>query len=390
MSIVKDVNVNGRTFTDSRSLHLYLTDDLKTDGGKNIAALGFITENFIDEFQAVKVAHQKTGGRQFRQITIAPSPAGTKLTPEKYLDMGIEIGEFYYDLGFQVFIVFHNDTDTPHLHLMINSVNFITGKMFSQSKSELNRFKLHCNHVFDKYGLDPIGKPVEMMMDNVIHDLSEGFDCLELFDEIMADKAISLSDLYKEPVTEHQPLYTPEYTRGGSIICEPTKTRNYFNPDSPTPWCKLILYPDNSWGVPNNTFDEFTNHLIRFMSLEDQQKVRALFPQRKYYRRKEISGKQFTENPDFFLNNHCEINVLVESEAELENVIAIFNKLRYIAEAEKAYGTKLGLASMAQLNQLGVSANVTADNSTTLNVTIRGKDGSEQTINEFIDIPNKN
>jgi len=32
----------------------------------------------------------------------------------------------------------------------------------------------------------------------------------------------------------------------------------------------------------------------------------------------------------------------------------------------------------------------TADNSTTLNVTIRGKDGSEQTINEFIDIPNKN
>ena len=127
-----------------------------------------------------------------------------------------------------------------------------------------------------------------------------------------------------------------------------------------------------------------------YMSAEDQQKGRALFPQRKYYRRKEISGKQFTENPNFFLNNHCEINVLVESEAELENVIAIFNKLRYIAEAEKAYTTKLGIASMAQLNQLGVSANVTTDNSTTLNVTIRGKDGSEQTINEFIDIPNKN
>lgn len=346
--------------------------------------------SYLDEIQSVKITNQKTGGRQFRQVTIAPSPAGTKLTPEKYLDMGIEIGEFYYDLGFQVFIVFHNDTDTPHLHMVINSVNFLNGKMFSQSKSGLNRFKSRCNNVFAKYGLDPIGKPAEMMMDTVVHEMSEGFDCLELFDEILADKGSYLSNLCSEPVTEHKPLYIPEYAVGDYIVCSPTQPRNYFNPDSPTPWCKLILYPDNSWGVPNNTFDEFTIHLIRFMSPEDQQKVRALFPQRKYYRRKEISGKQFTENPDFFLNNHCEINVLVESEAELENVIAIFNRLRYIAEAEKAYATKLGIASMAQLNQLGVSANVTTDNSTTLNVTIRGKDGSEQTINEFIDIPNKN
>ena len=44
---------------------------------------------------------------------------------------------------------------------------------------------------------DSIGKPTEMMMDTVVHEMSEGFDCLELFDEIMADKASSLSDLYR-------------------------------------------------------------------------------------------------------------------------------------------------------------------------------------------------
>ena len=391
MAIVKDVNVNGNTVFDTNKLLVYLADYLKTGGGKYVAGLGFITNNYLDELQAVKVANQKTAGRQFRQITIVPSPAGSKLSHEQYMEMGQEIAQYYYIQGYQVLVTMHIDTDTIHFHLMLNSVNFRTGKMFSQSKSELNRFKLHCNHVFDKYGLDLIGKPVEMMMDNVIHDLSEGFDCLELFDEIMADKASSLSDLYNEPVTEYKPLYTPEYTRGDSIVCAPTQTRTYFNPDSPKPWCRIIVNPDGSWGIPTRPFDDFDEHLIRFMSWEDQQRVRMFFPQHQcYHRRQEVSGKQFTENPYLFLNNRCEINITIESEAERDNVIAVLGRLRRMAEAEKAYNTKLGIASMAQINQLGVPANVTADNTTTLNVTIKGKDGREQTIHEVIELPDKN
>ena len=389
MAIVKDVNVNGKTVFDTHNLLVYLTDHLKTGGGKYVAGLGFITNNYLDELQAVKVANQKTAGRQFRQITIVPSPAGSKLSHEQYMEMGQEIAQYYYIQGYQVLVTMHIDTDTIHFHLMLNSVNFRTGKMFSQSKSELNRFKLHCNHVFDKYGLDLIGKPVEMMMDNVIHDLSEGFDCLELFDEIIADKASSLSDLYKEPVTEHQPLYTPEYTRGDCVVCAPTQTRNYFNPDAPKPWCRIIIYPDGSWGIPTSPINDMDSWLMKFMAPEDRQKILTFFPHHQYYRRQEISGKQFTNNPNLFLNNRFEINVLVDSEAEYDMVIAVLNKLRHIAEAERAYNTKLGVASVAQLDHLSVAANVTTDNSTTLNVTIKGNDGTEQTVHEVIDIPDK-
>lgn len=56
MSIVKDVNVNGTTSNDTKSLLEYLTDKLKTDGGKYVAGLGFITNNYFAEFQAVKMA----------------------------------------------------------------------------------------------------------------------------------------------------------------------------------------------------------------------------------------------------------------------------------------------------------------------------------------------
>ena len=389
MAIVKDVNVNGNTVFDTNKLLVYLTNHLKTGGGKYVAGLGFITNNYLDELQAVKVANQKTAGRQFRQITIVPSPAGSKLSHEQYMEMGQEIAQYYYIQGYQVLVTMHIDTDTIHFHLMLNSVNYHNGKMFSQSKSELNRFKLHCNHVFDKYGLDLIGKPVEMMIDTVVHEVSEGFDCLELFDEIIADKASSLSDLYKEPVTEHQPLYTPEYTRGDCVVCAPTQTRNYFNPDAPKPWCRIIIYPDGSWGIPTSPINDMDSWLMKFMAPEDRQKILTFFPHHQYYRRLEISGKQFTNNPNLFLNNRFEINVLVDSEAEYDMVIAVLNKLRHIAEAERAYNTKLGVASVAQLDHLSVAANVTTDNSTTLNVTIKGNDGTEQTVHEVIDIPDK-
>lgn len=392
MAIVKDVNVNGRTVFDTNNLLVYLTDYLKTDSGKYVAGLGFITNNYLDELQAVKVANQKTAGRQFRQITIVPSPAGSNLSHEQYMEMGQEIAQYYYIQGYQVLVTMHIDTDTIHFHLMLNSVNFRTGKMFSQSKSELNRFKLHCNHVFDKYGLDLIGKPVEMMMDNVIHDLSEGFDCLELFDEIMTDKAISLSDLYKDPVSQdtHIPSYNYEYTSSnGYNVYSPVDSKRYFNPDAPKPWDRIAIYPDGSWGIPSRPINNMDSWLMKFMAPEDRQKVLNFFPQHQYYRRQEISGKQFTNNPILFLNNRFEINVLVDSEAECDMVIAVLNKLRHIAEAERAYNTKLGVASVAQLDHLSVAANVTTDNSTTLNVTIKGNDGTEQTVHEVIDIPDK-
>ncbi len=390
MSIVKDVNVNGKTVFDTNKLLVYLADNLKTGGGKYVVGLGFITDNYLDEFQAVKVANQKTTGRQFRQITIAPSPAGKKLSPEDYLKMGTKIAEFYYDQGFQVIIVFHNDTDTPHLHLMINSVNFGTGKMFSQSISGLNRFKSHCNTSLVKYGLDPIGKPAEMLMDTVVHEMSEGFDCLELFDEIMADKASSLSDLYKEPVAEHQPLYTPEYTVGDCIVCEPTKTRNYFNPDAPKPWAKIIFHPDGSWGIPMRPLDEFDMSLLRYMRPEEQQRILSFSSQRPCYGSRQISGKEFAANPNYFLDARLELNIIVESFDELEQVISARNAAIRMAEAEKAYNTKLGVATLAQFNQLGINANVTTDVSTKVNITFKGKEKTApEDTSEVIDIPCK-
>ena len=299
MSIVKDVNVNGKTVTDTNDLLVYLTDELKTEGGKYVAGLGFITDNYLDEFQAVKIANQKTGGRQFRQITIAPSPAGNKLSPEDYLEMGKEIGSHYYALGFQVVVTVHLDTDTTHLHLAVNTVNFHNGKMFSQSRSELNRFKTHCNHVFNKYELDPIRKPVDLMVDTVLHEMNKDFIFLEIFDDIKIDKALSLSDLFTDPVTvsEHKPIFVPKYTKDNCTVCAPLQSCNYINPDAPKPWASIEVYPDGTWGLPSYPLDDYHRFLISFMRPEEQQRILSFSSKRPYYGRRQLSSREFTANP---------------------------------------------------------------------------------------------
>lgn len=346
MSIVKDVNINGKTFNDTRDLYDYLTDKLKTGGSKYVAGLGFITDNYLEEFQAVKVANQKTTGRQFRQITIAPSPAGKQLAPEDYLKIGITIAKFYYDQGFQVVIVYHFDTDTPHLHLMPNSVNFRTGKMFSQSISGLNRFKTHCNNVFAAYGLDPIGKPAETLMDSVVHDMSEGFNCLELFDEIMADKANALSDLYDDPSrsssstkvtkSDHNNEYVP-YCYFFSANNRVRTPHPYKNNNTKYPEVNKMNYKNNNQQLPT-------------ISVSQLPSVEAA-------------------TPGIYINFGKEVNLALPNGWGPEQVSELVNNINPLPDYEKANNSKIAEALFADLKSRGIETKIGIGSDVRLNLT---------------------
>lgn len=339
MSIVKDVNVNGTTSNDTKSLLEYLTDKLKTDGGKYVAGLGFITNNYFDEFQAVKMANQKTSGRQFRQITISPSPAGNELTHQDYLNMGIKIARHYYGQGFQVLVTVHLDTKTVHLHMAVNSVNFRTGKMFSQSKSELNRFKLHCDHVFTDYGLDPIGKPAETMIDPVVHEMSEGFDCLEIYDEILADKARIFDDLYDE-----QNSTTIEDDTSSDYIAYKAAslpiTTGYYNYNKEQ---EIAHEEENNmeYTEENNTLPTLNNSQLPDQSVH-------------------TSG--------LIIDCSRNVNLKVPSNYNNSQISDLINSVEPVSEQDRAYNAKIGIGSLAELRNRGCDVPVYVNNSTNINV----------------------
>lgn len=345
MSIVKDINVNGKSIDDSASLLMYLIDNLKTDGGKYVVGLGFVTDSYLDEFQSVKIANQKTAGRQFRQITIVPSPAGNNLSKEDYLEIGRKIAQYYYKRGHQVVVTLHLDTNTWHLHLMLNSVNFRTGKMFSQSKSELNRFKLHCNHVFTEYGLDIIRKTADEMVSTVIHEMDEGFDCLELFDEIMADKASNLADL----CDDHS-----------ESIPTALSTTSIQNSGSPT----YSYYFSTS---------NLTNHSYQKEIYKNYQEVKYMNNTKNNPELPAVSVEQLpsadSTTPGLYVDLGKEVNMTVPKSWSPQQVSEFVNKIDTLPPSEKAYNAKIGDALFADLRRRGIDASVGIGSGVKLNLT---------------------
>ncbi|SEH48467.1 Relaxase/Mobilisation nuclease domain-containing protein [Ruminococcus flavefaciens] len=346
MSIVKDVNINGRSSEDTKSLLDYLIDTLKTDDRKYVTGLGFITENFLEEFQTVKITNQKTGGRQFRQITIAPSPAGNNCTKKDYLEMGCKIAKYYYERGYQVIITLHLDTNTWHIHLMINSVNFRSGKMFSQSRSELNRFKVHCNHIFSEYGLDQIGKSADEMVDTIVHELSDGFECLELFEEIMADKAGALKDLYDAPAKSSNNRKSEAYWhnneyRPSLYNFQTNYTRNTYLPKKHF----IPLYPEEK-----NMDNKNINCSLPTINVEQLPSVGAA-----------SSG--------LYVDFSKEVNMVVPKSWEPQQVTEFVNSVNTPPPDEKAFNSKIGDAVITDLRGRGIETAVRIGSGVRVNLT---------------------
>ena len=200
-------------------MNTYLADSSKTDGGKYVRGLGFITDNYLDELYAVKVANQQTHTTQFRQITVSISSANNAAySDEELMEIGVDMAKHIYSKGFQVVVYLLKDTKNPHLHFLANAVNFRTGNIFRQTKKELNRLKVHCNHILNDHCLDQIQMSPEDMLDTAPHDLSDGFEAFEIFDEIMMDKAVFFEDLYDEALfTQHDSAPSSDYNNNISF-----------------------------------------------------------------------------------------------------------------------------------------------------------------------------
>ena len=110
MTIVKDIYVPSHFFSDVIEMHTYLADSLKTDGGKYVRGLAFITDNYLDELYAVKGANQQTHTTQFRQITVSISSANNAYSDEKLMEIGVDMANYIYSKGFQVVVYLHKDT----------------------------------------------------------------------------------------------------------------------------------------------------------------------------------------------------------------------------------------------------------------------------------------
>ncbi|WP_019680733.1 relaxase/mobilization nuclease domain-containing protein [Ruminococcus flavefaciens] len=341
-TIIKDIYFTTKKFEDVLEMHSYLSDRVKTETDKNISGLGFISDNYMDEIYTTKVANQNTHTTQTRQITISISPINNSCSDDEYIKMGLEMAKYYFDQGFQIIVYLHKDTPRHHLHLLLNTVNFKTGKVFKQSLKALNRFKVHCNNILQNHNLDLIRMPTAEMLDLIPHDISEGFNICEIFDEVMADNAKVFEDLYDNS--------SSTYDENSSYDTCDFSMFSFYAPRSYRPY-KAYTSPK-----PNKITKE-VNSMDYFKKTQD------------------LPATDTPQLPDTILNEtgltlNCSnnLNFIVPDGYSKEQLSDIINSVEPVSKEDKVFNAKLGIGSKAELQNRGLDTPVYVDTSTNINI----------------------
>lgn len=171
MAILKSVNNISHSLKGLKNVLNYITN-----GDKNrifdITGIGLSDNKDVafNEMVVNKKGHDNITGRQYKQFILA-FPVG--IDPKVAHQIGIEFAEEELEKrGYKSIIATHTDKAHPHVHVICDSVNNLTGKKFHEIERkalnrEINRYK--------NYNKDIDTSEV------VLEDLKESFDqkCLE-------------------------------------------------------------------------------------------------------------------------------------------------------------------------------------------------------------------
>lgn len=149
-AILKAINSSNKSKGSSKILENYLNKE-------NILKTGIDCDsnNWSSDFQLMKSIHSNLEGRQYQHFTMSFDPKN-KLTPAEVHQIGLEICSSKKFKDFQIVIITHTDKEHLHNHIVVNSVNSITGKKLHLSKNDLKELKNEMNlHIKQKLNLSP-------------------------------------------------------------------------------------------------------------------------------------------------------------------------------------------------------------------------------------------
>lgn len=116
-----------------------------------ISGINCLPETAMKEFIATKKKFNKTDGMQY-YYAVQSFEDNLNISPVLAHQMAREWAEKCYP-NHEIYIATHLDTDNIHSHIVINSVNMVTGRKIHQSTKELNQMRKVNDELCIKYGL---------------------------------------------------------------------------------------------------------------------------------------------------------------------------------------------------------------------------------------------
>lgn len=98
-------------------------------------------ESIIKDFLFVKNIYGKTDGRQLRHFIISFDPEDN-ISPQEALKMAYIASEYYSD--YQMVFTVHENKPNLHIHFVMNSVSYKTGKKYAGGECDWYSFVNYC------------------------------------------------------------------------------------------------------------------------------------------------------------------------------------------------------------------------------------------------------
>ena len=160
MAIISFTNYKrGQTTGCMGAVMRYTMQDKKTefDGQRLVTGINCQPESVYADFMTTKRLYHKTDGVLFYHM-VQSFPKGEVVDPVTAHAAALKLAEYYE--GYEVLVCTHTDREHIHSHLLINSVNFDTGKKLHVAKEQLQELRQRNDQVCMDFSL-PVFQPSE-------------------------------------------------------------------------------------------------------------------------------------------------------------------------------------------------------------------------------------
>lgn len=139
MPLIKFVNEKYTSYKAMENLIFYIMAAKKTPNRiiGAIAVYPIEKEEIVRQFKQTQILHRNQKKNRALHIILSFSTEEAQwLTFKDYEKIGYSIANYYGKVNHQVVFALHEDTDNPHIHFAVNTVNYITGKKYHQQHKD--------------------------------------------------------------------------------------------------------------------------------------------------------------------------------------------------------------------------------------------------------------
>lgn len=187
----------------------YAINGEKTENKLYVSGINCMPDTAFYEMDNTKKQFFKTGGIECYHGY--QSFAEGEVTAEQAHEIGVKLAEEIWGDRFQVIVSTHLNTDNIHNHFVLNSVSFIDGKRFCNTKNDYAIMRNTSDKLCEEYGLSVLKQEdkynkfatsslyKELMKDSIDYAIANARDCNEFIkilhdlDYIVTEKNNTLS-----------------------------------------------------------------------------------------------------------------------------------------------------------------------------------------------------